>query len=432
MLDASSGGVSFLLMFTRLNGGFVLGISKKAGATVALAVIAGSPLAPLIADELDATPPAAVAPAAESETAGAVAGGALAPYAAETDGGVVYSSALDARFRIERAQASSGSAYTDIVLVNTSDTVSNHTWVSLDSLRGNLPEGATFGSTSGANSGEIAKGSALVESNIAPAELVEADKDYWYVPNLISGGEARLSVVQDVPTPPAPEPTPEPTPAPTPEKTDEPAPTPSPESPKPSDDATTPAPEKSGDATPAPVEEKKSEAVAPVTAEEVSAKANAVYKAPAPLAVPDDNATRHDAAGRVVSTAQVADIKTDAQTGNTVTTFEDGGAVTTTSSGEVVESTLGSTVTTTGEPVVSAAPKVTVSNASATSPTAKSSTSGVNSVKGQTLRTGAAGVANLPVTGITPAAIPLGLAGGSLVLAGTLMGVSKLKNRKRD
>ena len=48
------------------------------------------------------------------------------------------------------------------------------------------------------------------------------------------------------------------------------------------------------------------------------------------------------------------------------------------------------------------------------------------------MRTGAAGVANLPVTGITPAAIPLGLAGGSLVLAGTLMGVSKLKNRKRD
>ena len=169
-----------------------------------------------------------------------------------------------------------------------------------------------------------------------------------------------------------------------------------------------------------------------VSAEEVSAKANAVYKAPAPLAVPDDNATRHDAAGRVVSTAQVKDIKTDVQTGNTVTTFEDGGAVTTTSSGEVVESTLGSTVTTTGEPVVSAAPKVTVSNASATSPTAKSSTSGVNTVKGQTLRTGAAGVANLPVTGITPAAIPLGLAGGSLVLAGTLMGVSKLKNRKRD
>lgn len=56
-----------------------MGISKKAGATVALAVIAGSPLAPLIADELDATPPAAVAPAAESETAGAVAGGRSRP-----------------------------------------------------------------------------------------------------------------------------------------------------------------------------------------------------------------------------------------------------------------------------------------------------------------------------------------------------------------
>lgn len=144
--------------------------------------------------------------------------------------------------------------------------------------------------------------------------------------------------------------------------------------------------------------------------------------------MPDDNATRHDAAGRVVSTAPVVDIKKDAETGNTVTTFEDGGAVTTTSAGEVVESTLGSTVTTTGEPVVSAAPRATVSNASVTSPSGKGSTA--NTVKGQTLRTGAAGVANLPA--ITPAAIPLGLAGGSLVLAGTLIGASALKNRKRD
>ena len=102
--------------------------------------------------------------------------------------------------------------------------------------------------------------------------------------------------------------------------------------------------------------------------------------------------------------------------------------MTTTSAGEVVESTLGSTVTTTGEPVVSAVPVATVSNASVTSPSGKASTA--NSVKGQTLRTGAAGVANLPA--ITPAAIPLGLAGGSLVLAGTLIGASALKSRKRD
>lgn len=373
---------------------------KKAGAAVALAVVAGAPFAPLIADELE-TPPAPVA--SEGGTSN-IAVGALAPYAAEADGGTVYSSALDARFRVEKAQASSGSAYTDIVLVNTSDVVSTHTWVPLDSLRDSLPEGSTFGSVSG-GSGEIAKGSALVESNIAPAELVEADKDYWYVPNLISGGEARLSVVQKVE--PTPAPAPDPTPEPTPEKSEEPAPTPAPESPAPSDEATTPAPEKS---------------------EEVSAKANAVYKAPSPLAVPDDNATRHDAAGRVVSTAPVVDIKKDTDTGNTVTTFEDGGAVTTTSAGEVVESTLGSTVTTTGEPVVSAVPVATVSNASVTSSSGKSSTA--NSVKGQTLRTGAAGVANLPA--ITPAAIPLGLAGGSLVLAGTLIGASALKNRKRD
>lgn len=373
---------------------------KKAGAAVALAVVAGAPFAPLIADELE-TPPAPVASEAGTSN---IAVGALAPYAAEADGGTVYSSALDARFRVEKAQASSGSAYTDIVLVNTSDVVSTHTWVPLDSLRDSLPEGSTFGSVSG-GSGEIAKGSALVESNIAPAELVEADKDYWYVPNLISGGEARLSVVQKVE--PTPAPAPDPTPEPTPEKSEEPAPTPAPESPAPSDEATTPT---------------------PVAPEEVSAKANAVYKAPSPLAVPDDNATRHDAAGRVVSTAPVVDIKKDTDTGNTVTTFEDGGAVTTTSAGEVVESTLGSTVTTTGEPVVSAVPVATVSNASVTSSSGKSSTA--NSVKGQTLRTGAAGVANLPA--ITPAAIPLGLAGGSLVLAGTLIGASALKNRKRD
>lgn len=396
---------------------------KKAGAAVALAVVAGAPFAPLIADELE-TPPAPVASEAGTSN---IAVGALAPYAAEADGGTVYSSALDARFRVEKAQASSGSAYTDIVLVNTSDVVSTHTWVPLDSLRDSLPEGSTFGSVSG-GSGEIAKGSALVESNIAPAELVEADKDYWYVPNLISGGEARLSVVQKVE--PTPAPAPDPAPEPTPEKSEEPAPTPAPESPAPSDEATTPAPEKSDEATPAPVEDKKADTPAPAAAE-VSAKANAVYKAPSPLAVPDDNATRHDAAGRVVSTAPVVDIKKDAETGNTVTTFEDGGAVTTTSAGEVVESTLGSTVTTTGEPVVSAAPRATVSNASVTSPSGKGSTA--NTVKGQTLRTGAAGVAgvaNLPA--ITPAAIPLGLAGGSLVLAGTLIGASALKNRKRD
>lgn len=393
---------------------------KKAGAAVALAVVAGAPFAPLIADELE-TPPAPVASEAGTSN---IAVGALAPYAAEADGGTVYSSALDARFRVEKAQASSGSAYTDIVLVNTSDVVSTHTWVPLDSLRDSLPEGSTFGSVSG-GSGEIAKGSALVESNIAPAELVEADKDYWYVPNLISGGEARLSVVQKVE--PTPAPTPDPTPEPTPEKSEEPAPTPSPESPAPSDEATTPTPEKSEEPTPAPVEDKKANTPAPAAAE-VSAKADAVYKAPSPLAIPDDNATRHDAAGRVVSTAPVVDIKKDADTGNTVTTFEDGGAVTTTSAGEVVESTLGSTVTTTGEPVVSAVPVATVSNASVTSSSGKSSTA--NSVKGQTLRTGAAGVANLPA--ITPAAIPLGLAGGSLVLAGTLIGASALKNRKRD
>lgn len=393
---------------------------KKAGAAVALAVVAGAPFAPLIADELE-TPPAPVASEAGTSN---IAVGALAPYAAEADGGTVYSSALDARFRVEKAQASSGSAYTDIVLVNTSDVVSTHTWVPLDSLRDSLPEGSTFGSASG-GSGEIAKGSALVESNIAPAELVEADKDYWYVPNLISGGEARLSVVQKVE--PTPAPTPDPTPEPTPEKSEEPAPTPSPESPAPSDEATTPTPEKSEEPTPAPVEDKKANTPAPAAAE-VSAKADAVYKAPSPLAIPDDNATRHDAAGRVVSTAPVVDIKKDADTGNTVTTFEDGGAVTTTSAGEVVESTLGSTVTTTGEPVVSAVPVATVSNASVTSSSGKSSTA--NSVKGQTLRTGAAGVANLPA--ITPAAIPLGLAGGSLVLAGTLIGASALKNRKRD
>ena len=83
-----------------------------------------------------------------------------------------------------------------------------------------------------------------------------------------------------------------------------------------------------------------------------------------------------------MSTAPVESIKTDASTGTTVTRFTDGGSVTTADTGEVVESTLGGTVTNTGTPVVSAV-RTSTSNGA---PVANTS-----AVKGQTLRTGAAG-----------------------------------------
>lgn len=389
---------------------------SRSGAVLAATVLVGAPFAPLIADELE-TPPAAVAEGSDATTASTQAG-------AEVDGtGTVFSSQPDARFRIERAQASAGSGFTDIVLANVSDVASTHTWVPLDSLRGNLPEGATFGAVVGSG-GEVVKGSDLVAANVASADSVNADAEYWYIPNLAAGAEVRISVVQAPEATPAPAPEPKVEETPAPDTTADPTPAPDTETPKPSDDATTPAPEKSEDATPAPVEEKKSAESSTVVvdnAANISKKADEVYKAPPQVAIPKDNAVRHDSAGRVVSTAPVAAVTSDAQEGTTTTRFEDGGEVTTNAAGEVVESTLGSTVTTTGAPVTS-----TVRSTASSKTTPSSST-----VKGQTLRTGAAGVANVPLA-VSPAVIPMVAAGGSLALAGTIVAGVALKNRKRE
>lgn len=381
---------------------------SRSGAVLAATVLVGAPFAPLIADELE-TPPAAVAVA---EGSGATTASTQA--GAEVDGtGTVFSSQPDARFRIERAQASAGSGFTDIVLANVSDVASTHTWVPLDSLRGNLPEGATFGAVVGSG-GEVVKGSDLVAANVASADSVNADAEYWYIPNLAAGAEVRISVVQAPEATPAPTPEPKAEETPAPDTTADPTPAPDTETPKPSDDATTPA----------PVEEKKSAESSTVVvdnAANISKKADEVYKAPTQAAIPQDNAVRHDSAGRVVSTAPVAAVTSDAQEGTTTTRFEDGGEVTTNAAGEVVESTLGSTVTTTGAPVTS-----TVRSTASSKTTPSSST-----VKGQTLRTGAAGVANVPLA-VSPAVIPMVAAGGSLALAGTIVAGVALKNRKRE
>lgn len=380
---------------------------SRSGAVLAATVLVGAPFAPLIADELE-TPPAAVA-----VTEGSDATTASTQAGAEVNGaGTVFSSQPDARFRIERAQASAGSGFTDIVLANVSDVASTHTWVPLDSLRGNLPEGATFGAVVGSG-GEVVKGSDLVAANVASADSVNADAEYWYIPNLAAGAEVRISVVQAPEATPAPTPEPKAEETPAPDTTADPTPAPDTETPKPSDDATTPA----------PVEEKKSAESSTVVvdnAANISKKADEVYKAPTQAAIPQDNAVRHDSAGRVVSTAPVAAVTSDAQEGTTTTRFEDGGEVTTNAAGEVVESTLGSTVTTTGAPVTS-----TVRSTASSKTTPSSST-----VKGQTLRTGAAGVANVPLA-VSPAVIPMVAAGGSLALAGAIVAGVALKNRKR-
>lgn len=381
---------------------------SRSGAVLAATVLVGAPFAPLIADELE-TPPAAVAVTEGSDTTTA-----STQAGAEVNGtGTVFSSQPDARFRIERAQASAGSGFTDIVLANVSDVASTHTWVPLDSLRGNLPEGATFGAVVGSG-GEVVKGSDLVAANVASADSVNADAEYWYIPNLAAGAEVRISVVQAPEATPAPTPEPKAEETPAPDTTADPTPAPDTETPKPSDDATTPA----------PVEEKKSAESSTVVvdnAANISKKADEVYKAPTQAAIPQDNAVRHDSAGRVVSTAPVAAVTSDAQEGTTTTRFEDGGEVTTNAAGEVVESTLGSTVTTTGAPVTS-----TVRSTASSKTTPSSST-----VKGQTLRTGAAGVANVPLA-VSPAVIPMVAAGGSLALAGTIVAGVALKNRKRE
>ena len=102
--------------------------------------------------------------------------------------------------------------------------------------------------------------------------------------------------------------------------------------------------------------------------------------------------------------------------------------MTTNNAGEVVESTLGSTVTTTGTPVVSTPAKTSTVAASAGTSKTPAST-----VKGQTLRTGTAGVANAAQTMVvSPAAVPLIAAGGSLALAGTFVAGAVVRNRKRS
>ena len=58
--------------------------------------------------------------------------------------------------------------------------------------------------------------------------------------------------------------------------------------------------------------------------------------------------------------------------------------------------------------------------------------SSVSAVKGQTLRTGAAGVASNVPLAVSPAVIPMVAAGGSLALAGTVVAGVALKNRKRE
>ena len=363
---------------------------RKVAAAIAATTIATGTFAPLIAEELDPTPAAtATTEAGDTATTSdtpAVTGGALAPHL--TSGGLIYSSEIDAHFRVDNTQAGNDSTYTDLTVTNDSSVASNLTWASLDTLRTFLPEGATFGSPAG-KSGEIVKGSDLIANNIAEATQVDPEKDYWFMGKIPASGEVRISVVKKE------EPKEEPTPAPE-----------------------TPAPDNTTDPTPAPEKTNTNTPVVENTAETIDKN----YKAPAETEIPKDNATRHDSAGRVVSTAPVTTINTDAQAGTTTTRFEDGGAVTTnTNTGEVLESTLGTTVTTTGTTINSTPTKKTT-------PTAKTNNT-ANTVKGQTLRTGDAGVAT--TTGAPAAAMPIIATGLSLALAGTLVATNAHTNRRK-
>ena len=387
---------------------------RKVAAAIAATTIATGTFAPLIAEELDPTP-AATATSEAGDTAPtsdtpAVTGGALAPHL--TSGGLIYSSEIDAHFRVDNTQAGNDSTYTDLTVTNDSSVASNLTWASLDTLRTFLPEGATFGSPAGKSS-EIVKGSDLIANNIAEATQVDPEKDYWFMGKIPASGEVRISVVKkeepkEEPTPapetPAPDNTTDPTPAP--DNTGD--PTPAPE---------TPAPDATNNPSPAP-DTKTDTPTVENTAETVDKN----YKAPAETEIPKDNATRHDSAGRVVSTAPVTTINTDAQAGTTTTRFEDGGEVTTnTNTGEVIQSTLGTTVTTTGTTINSTPTKKTT-------PTAKT-THTAHTVKGQTLRTGDAGVAT--ITTAPAAAMPLIATGLSLALAGTLVATNAHTNRRK-
>lgn len=394
----------------------------RAGATVAVGLVAGGALSPVIAEELEPSPTAVVA-AGDTATAGTNAeantsdtGTSSAINWHLTDGGVVYSSDVNTRFTASLQASESSSDYQDVVIFNDSDVVSPYTFVSLDALRNSvqIPEGLTFGNPAG-SSGEVAKGSRLIETGLASADTVEPDKDYWFIGEVKAHGTARITLTKKA------EPAPEPTPAPTEDTTPAPTPdpTPSPETEK-KDDSPTPAPTE--DTTPAPkTEEKKVEEAKAIQAE-VSKKADAAYRAPAQADIPNDNATRHDTQGRVVSTAPVESIKTDASTGTTVTRFTDGGSVTTNDTGEVIESTLGGTVTNTGTPVVSAVRTSTPDGTPVVNTSA---------VKGQTLRTGAAGVANIGA-GISPAAIPFLAAGLSAGAAGILIAGSRIKRSRKS
>ena len=375
---------------------------RKVAAAIAATTIATGTFAPLIAEELDPTPAATATTeagdtATTSDDTPTNTGGALAPHL--TSGDLIYSSEIDAHFRVDNAQAGNDSTYTDLTVTNDSSVASNLTWASLDTLRTFLPEGATFGSPAG-KSGEIVKGSDLITNNIAEASQVDPEKDYWFMGKIPASGEVRISVVKKE------EPKEEPTPAP-----ETPEPTPAPETPAPDNTgATTPAPETPAPSTDTPVVENTAETI------------DKNYKAPAETEIPKDNATRHDSAGRVVSTAPVTTINTDAQAGTTTTRFEDGGEVTTnTNTGEVLESTLGTTVTTTGTTINSTPTKKTT-------PTAKT-TNTSNTVKGQTLRTGDAGVAT--ITTAPAAAMPLIATGLSLALAGTLVATNARTNRRK-
>ena len=394
----------------------------RAGATVAVGLVAGGALSPVIAEELEPSPTAVVA-AGDTATAGTNAeantsdtGTSSAINWHLTDGGVVYSSDVNTRFTASLQASESSSDYQAVVIFNDYDVVSPYTFVSLDALRNSvqIPEGLTFGNPAG-SSGEVAKGSRLIETGLASADTVEPDKDYWFIGEVKAHGTARITLTKKA------EPAPEPTPAPTEDTTPAPTPdpTPSPETEK-KDDSPTLAPTE--DTTPAPkTEEKKVEETKAIQAE-VSKKADAAYRAPAQADIPNDNATRHDTQGRVVSTAPVESIKTDASTGTTVTRFTDGGSVTTNDTGEVVESTLGGTVTNTGTPVVSAVRTSTPDGTPVVNTSA---------VKGQTLRTGAAGVANIGA-GISPAAIPFLAAGLSAGAAGILIAGSRIKRSRKS
>lgn len=394
----------------------------RAGATVAVGLVAGGALSPVIAEELEPSPTAVVAagdtatPGTNAEANTSNTGTSSAINWHLTDGGVVYSSDVNTRFTASLQASESSSDYQDVVIFNDSDVVSPYTFVSLDALRNSvqIPEGLTFGNPAG-SSGEVAKGSRLIETGLASADTVEPDKDYWFIGEVKAHGTARITLTKKA------EPAPEPTPAPTEDTTPAPTPdpTPSPETEK-KDDSPTPAPTE--DTTPAPkTEEKKVEEAKAIQAE-VSKKADAAYRAPAQADIPNDNATRHDTQGRVVSTAPVESIKTDASTGTTVTRFTDGGSVTTNDTGEVVESTLGGTVTNTGTPVVSAVRTSTPDGTPVVNTSA---------VKGQTLRTGAAGVANIGA-GISPAAIPFLAAGLSAGAAGILIAGSRIKRSRKS